>query len=76
MKQQLKVGISNLVDDLCNVSVNRLPQLILSKEDRNLLVWDMIDKVLNSNIGAIVKSYQSNILSRVLDYDIIFVIDS
>ena len=76
MKQQLKVGISNLVDDLCNVSVNRLPQLILSKEDRNLLVWDMIDKVLNSNIGAIVESYQSNILSRVLDYDIIFVIDS
>ena len=67
MKQVLELQANNHVDDICHATVTRLPKIKIDMDDRHHLVWDLVDRVLNANIGQMVRLYQQRKLTRVND---------
>ena len=52
---------------LCDTYSNRLPKLTLSSDDKSMLTWDLISRVLNVVVGERVRSYRSKSLTRLND---------
>ena len=52
---------------LCDTYSNRLPKLTLSSDDKSMLTWDLISRVLNVVVGERVRSYRSKSLIRLND---------
>ena len=67
MKEVLDSQASNHVDDICHTTVTRLPKIKMDMNDRHHLVWDLVDRVLNANIGQMVRLYRQRKLTRVND---------
>ena len=57
----------NHVNDICDTTVTRLPKLKIDMEDRIQLIWDLENRVLNANIGKMVRLYRQRKLTRVND---------
>ena len=67
MKEVLGSQGNNPVDDICNATVTRLPKLKMDMDDHRILIWDLVDRVLNANIGQMVRLYRQRKLTRVND---------
>ena len=67
MKEVLGSQANNHVDDICHATVTRLPKIKMDMDDRQILVWDLVDRVLNANIGQMVRLYRQRKLTRVND---------
>ena len=51
-------GEHNYINLICEESVRRLPKLNLDVDDRIALIWDLVNRILNANIGQMVKQYK------------------
>ena len=57
----------NFINIICDKCQSRLPDDNLDKEDYVSLIWDVITRVLNANIGRMVKQCRQQKLTRVND---------
>ena len=61
-----KDKISRLVD----ISATRVSNSCLARNDRKLLFWGLVNKILNAKIGSLVKTYRSKKLTRNNDVNV------
>ena len=67
MKGKIMSEEYELVRKLCVVIQNRLPKFSISKNDVNILTWEMIERVLNVVVGESVSQYYSKLPTRLND---------
>ena len=54
----------DLISRLVDISATRVSNSCLARNDRKLLFWDLVNKILNAKIGSLVKTYKSKKLTR------------
>ena len=55
---------SDIIEELCVISTHRLPIMILTYTDRSDLFWELVNRILNANIGRDTKKNCSDVLTR------------
>ena len=55
---------SDLVDELCIISTQRLPIMILTYIARLALFWELVNRILNVRISRSTRNYRSDVLIR------------
>ena len=53
-----------IMKDIISISNVRLKECSLSQQERTTVIFDVINRILNSKIGRVVKKYQSDFLTR------------
>ena len=60
MKNRIGDGEHNYINLICEESVHRLIKLKLSEDNRRALMWDLVNRIPNANIGQMVKQDRLN----------------
>ena len=63
----MKVSVINHADEVCIECKKRLPNSKLTAHDQGFILWDLIQRILNANIGKMAKEYRQQKLTRVND---------
>ena len=56
--------ISKKVEEIVVLSVSNVDHDDLTRDDRKYLIYEIIDRILNAKIGALVREYRSDNLTR------------
>ena len=67
MKCTLDTDGNDPINEICNKTLEYIPITQLSMDDKQTLLWHLVDRILNAEIGHGVKQYRQNKLSRVND---------
>ena len=71
----MEASVVNHVDEVCKECKNILPSSKLTTHDQGFLLWDLITRILNANIGKMVKQHWQDKLNRVNDVSFRKIID-
>ena len=66
MKSKMNIETNNYINNICEKAINEI-NISLDIGNMDALVWDLIDRVMNSMIGLQVKKYRSDKMARVND---------
>ena len=66
-EKKMEASVVNHIDEVCKECKKILPNSKLITHNQSFLLWNLITRIFNANIGKMVKQYRQDKLNRVND---------